>query len=345
MNTNLINNEVNWKELLLAILSLLPVLVGFMLFHEPMLFNVGLVTISLFIPCARIKSGIFIVVLQFVLIWFCFSVLFFALNKPYLFVLFCALLAFSTIYVTRYGSNLRTIANFIFIPAVYLACELRESLHGAALIPSYIKFISLLPIALLSVILLLLAKNILTVNKKSKNLSMKSDIQTFTSKVFHPKIRGEEKLNWLKEGLAIFFGVMLAATFVAYMHIAHGEWVIWSTAAVITGDMLSAKKKTQDRLIGLIFGIPLGFFLAQFLPKTTVVYSLAALGVMLTLIAFKKYRVAFGGRCFFIAVASYVATSTPQIALERVENVILGGIIGMASLYICHQLMGRFGRR
>src|SRR5262249_4905879 len=143
----------------------------------------------------------------------------------------------------------------------------------------------------------------------------------------HTKNSGEVKLNWLKEAIAIFLGVSISSFLVVFLGIRHGEWAIWSTAAVITVDLVSAKRKAQDRFYGLVFGIPLGFFVAQFLPKNTLVYALSVLGVMLTLIAFKNYRIAFGARCFFITLASFIATSTTQIALERIENVIMGGII------------------
>lgn len=65
---------------------------------------------------------------------------------------------------------------------------------------------------------------------------------------------------------------------------------------------------------------------------------------MLTLIAFKNYRSAYSSRCFFITIASFIATATPQIALERMENVMIGSIIGMATVYICHKIMGYFGK-
>ena len=345
MNINAIKQEVNWSELLLGILALMPILIGYGLFHNALLLKVGLVTISLYIPIARTKSGLYLVVPHFLLIGLCFSLLYFSMDLPYLFVLFVAGLAFGSIYLTSFGANLRTLGNFIFIPAVYLACELRENLQADAVVPVYIKFITLMPIALISIIVLMLIVSLFTYYKKSKILPSGSHAVSFMHHVFYRKNSGEVKLDWLKEAMAIFLGVAIAAFFVVFMHITRGEWIIWSTAAVITLDITSAKKKMKDRLIGLSIGIPVGFFVAQFLPKTQLMYSVAVLGIMLTLIAFKNYRMAFGSRCFFIAMVSYLATATPQIAVERLENVVIGSIIGMAAVYICHRVLGNFGRR
>lgn len=343
---NIYLKQINWNALLLAILALLPILIGYVFFQDNLWFDVGLVTISLFVPIARIKSGINLAIVQFLLILLCFSLLFFAFNIPYLFGVLCALIAFGSIGITRYDNNLRTVANFIFIPAVYLTCELRENLAADSVLSVYYTFISLMPIALLSIIIVVIMKEYISYrNQKNNQVLSVGQWKFLTHQVLHGKKPDRQmKLNWLKSAIAIFVGVLIAAVFVLTKPIDHGEWVIWSTAAVITSDLVSAKKKSQDRLIGLFLGVPTGFFLAQFLPKTPLIYSLAALSVMLTLIAFKSYRMAFGSRCFFIAIASYIATTTPQIALERVENVMIGAVIGLAALYGCHLLMGRFGK-
>ena len=340
-----INQEIKWNSLILAVVSLLPIFIGFLWLHEPLLFNVGLVTISLFIPIDRTQTGLYLTILQFVLIWACFTLLFFTFEQPYLFVLLCAAMGFSVIYFTRYDSNLRTLANFIFIPAVYLACEIHASTPQTAIKAIYTQFVLLMPIALVTILILAVAMHLLAHHKLSNRFPSGWMFKPFTQRILHGETCGKIESNWLKPAAAIFLGTLIAASFVAFKHIPHGEWIIWSTAAVITADIGSSKKKMQDRLIGLVIGVPLGFFVGQFLPKTTITYSLAVLALMLTLVAFNKYRVAFGSRCFFVALASYIATATPKIALERIENVILGGIIGLASLYITHAMAANFSKK
>ncbi|HVV69355.1 MAG TPA: FUSC family protein [Gammaproteobacteria bacterium] len=344
MHFNQIKQEIKWNSLILGILSLVPILIGYLWFHEPLLFNVGLVTISLFVPIARNHTGLYLALLQFVLIWLCFTLLFFTFQIPYLFAFFTAAIAFGVIYFTRYDSNLRSLANFIFIPAVYLSCELHESLQHTAITHVYRQFVLLMPIALLTNMVLVIVMHALADSKLSNDPSG-LEFKSLTQRILHGEAWGKIEENWVKQAAAIFFGILIAASIVIYKPIPHGEWVIWSTAAVITADLSSSKKKIQDRLIGLFIGVPLGFFVGQFLPKNIVTYSIAVLAVMMSLVTFKTYRVAFTCRCFFIALASYLATATPQIALERVENVILGGIIGMASLYIADNIAGNFSKR
>ncbi len=167
MNINLIK-QVNWNDLLLAVLLLMPVLASYWVFHDPLLLNIGLVNISLFVPICRIKSGVYLAIVQFFLIWVCFSLLFFTLSVPYLFILLCALLAFGTVFVTRYGASLRTVANFIFIPAVYLACELHENVQPYLLMKVYVRFTSLMPIALSSIVILLVVSGCFSYNQSQK---------------------------------------------------------------------------------------------------------------------------------------------------------------------------------
>ena len=347
MFLQLLKSQVNWQSLGLGILTLLPFMIGYFIFHNHLFFNVGLVAISLFIPMARNNTSIFIIVLQFLLIVLCFNLLFFAFFKPVIFVILCALMAFCTIYFTKHGSGFRTIANFIFIPAVYLTCELQgQSQSEAHLMTVYTHFMFLMPEAFLITLVIFFGKTLLVqrtypCNNKNDNgiKNLYKHLLTKFSKDFEV---GKAEINWVKPAIAIFAGVLIAAGLIIYFQISEGEWVIWSTAAVITNDLNRSRKKAGERLIGLFIGIPLGLLVGPFLGKDIVFYSLATFGVMLTLVAFKQYWMAFSSRCFLITLASYIASPTSQIALERLENVILGGIIGMATLYIAHFCLGRF---
>lgn len=52
----------------------------------------------------------------------------------------------------------------------------------------------------------------------------------------------------------------------------------------------------------------------------------------LTLIAFSRYAVGFGSRCFFIALAASFAGGASGITEERVANVITGGLFGLIAM-------------
>ncbi len=313
MSKKLMKVMINWKELTPALLAMIPILIGFLITHNLMLFNVGLISIALLIGRDQLQLRLTWISLHYLAILLGFSILFFSFPYFALFVPLVALMAFSTVYCIRHGSKLRTLGNYTFIPALYLSCEVHyRLLPSVQPLKIYTHFIVLSLIAYVSVILLTI----------------------FSGRLFHEKInRGETHQAWLPAALSIFFATAIAASWVLFFHIQKGEWMIWSAASVITLDLQSAKIKLQQRGFGILVGIPLGLAIAYFLPKTPLMYSLAMIGVMLSLLAFQSYKTAFTVRCTLIAAAAYLATASSKIALERIENVLLGGLIGLVCLH------------
>ncbi len=311
---SIIRKEVYWSVLARATLALLPIIVGYVATHNFIFWNLGLITISLGVGAERLKLGARAIIVHFLIILICFTVLFFAFLKPYIFVITCALMAFATIFFTRFGSQIRSLANYTFIPTVYLTCELHEKIVPHLSLYTYKNFILLTPIALFAVLAVY--------GKKWRH------------KLLHGVEFGEPAIVWMPPAVAIFLGVLTASSLVIFLHISRGEWVIWSVASVITLGFSSARKKFNDRMIGALVGVPLGLFAAHFAPKSEITYVIAALGIMLTLVSFKRYRLAFGCRCFLVAFAAFIASSTTIIAVERIANVFLGGLIGLLAVYL-----------
>jgi hypothetical protein len=342
MHLNTLKQEIYWGTLARAIISLLPIILGLLLFPNALLFNVGLITISLFIAADQLKLGTVAMTAHFLLIAICFTLLFFSLSFPYLFVPLCAVIAFATIYFTKHGSKIRKLTNFTFIPSLYLACEIHESVPSDLILSTYFEFIKLTPIAWLSIWLLNTIPKISS--PKKQPVSIHAQEKQFLHTIMIGVDVGEPELIWLPAALAISLGVALAATLVETLHIAHGEWMIWSVASIITVEFSALKTKLADRLFGAFIGVALGFFIAQFVPKTTITYSLAILGTILTLAIFKTYRVAYTTRCLFISLAAYIASSTPEVAIERVSNVFFGGVIGLLSSYCVNKIFQHFAK-
>jgi hypothetical protein len=40
--------------------------------------------------------------------------------------------------------------------------------------------------------------------------------------------------------------------------LVHGQWMIWSAASVISGDLTSGRQKLRDRMAGALVGVPPG---------------------------------------------------------------------------------------
>jgi hypothetical protein len=71
-------------------------------------------------------------------------------------------------------------------------------------------------------------------------------------------------------------------------------------------------------------------------------YSFAVLGATLTLVAFNRYVVGFGARCFFIALAAAFTGGASGIAEERVINVLIGGVLGIIAVVLSEFVGKRF---
>lgn len=323
-----IRGLILWPEIGLATLSLIPIFVTAWLCKNVLFLKVGLITMSLFIAASRLKYNFATITLHYCLILLGFSLLYFSLHyMAPLFVLLCALMALWCIWLTRFGEKLRTFGNFTFIPSVYLACEMYYVLPQQDWLVIYWQFMAITPLAWLTMAVL----------------------YYFSHKVLDPNCYGQCKFNllafpdkgtplkdWLASGIAIFLSVLFSASLAIVLHIDSPEWLIWSTASVITTELVLSRVKFAHRFLGAIIGISMGLCLSRFLPQTELIYSLAVLGVMLTLTSFKNYLISFTSRCFFITLAAYAISTSEHIALVRVQNVFLGGIIGLVFLYFTH---------
>jgi uncharacterized membrane protein YccC len=107
---------------------------------------------------------------------------------------------------------------------------------------------------------------------------------------------------------------------------------------VVTGDAASARRKLGDRLLGAFVGVPIGVSLGFLMPHNGIVIGLATVGTVLSLVAFRRYPLAFGLRCTLVALAIIDADQSMAFAVERVENVVLGGVIGLAFVFGVHGL-------
>ncbi len=339
---NSLKAQVMWPELGLATLSLLPLIIAACYAHNLLFLKLGLISISLFIAANRVKYHAPVICLHFLLILFTFSLLYWSIHCcAIIFVTACALMAFGCVYITQLGDKLRTLGNYTFIPAVYLACEIQYSVGPQAWRTTYWQFLKITPLALASVLLLYYAcHNVWATNSKKISILSKS-IKHYW--LIHDS--GTISRNWLPSSIAIFIGVFIAASLAVLGHIASPEWLIWSTASVISAELIISRMKFIQRIVGALVGITVGLSLCPFIAQTPLTYSLAVLGIMLTLTCFKRYFLSFSSRCFFITLAAYAISHSEHLALIRIQNIFLGGIIGILSLYFSHSVLKKMQRQ
>jgi hypothetical protein len=271
-----LRKEIKSSELLRALAVIGPLVIAYFFLREPAVLNLGLIAISLLIPALKLGLAPRSVVLHYFAILVTFGALFLAAPIKPLFVSLTALAAFLAVAVTRYGDALRTLGNWVFIPAVYLACEVREGAGAAEALRHAGIIVAASPIALLLVCC----------------------VQMFDGRHRDdavPPRYGSASDEWLLPAAATALAVFAAAALVEVLNLAQGQWVIWSAASVVVGDLSAVTGKLKLRAIGALIGVPLGFLIGIELPQSRVGYSFAVLGATLTLIAFSRYAVGVGG--------------------------------------------------
>lgn len=318
--------EVKVGELLPVLAVAGPVIAAFLLLRETALLGLSLIAISILIPARKLQLVLRDLALQFFAIIGTFGVLFLALPVKPLFVILTAATAFLTVAVTRYGSRLNTMGRWVFIPALYLACEVRDGASDPEAMRHAAIILGLSPLVLVLVGL----------------------VQALDAKR-RPGVPatgyGAVSESWRVPAIATALAVFAAAALVEILDLAMGQWVIWSAASVVVGDLSASTGKLKLRAVGAFVGAPLGLLVGLALPESRIGYSLAVLATVLTLVAFDRYVVAFGARCFFIALAAAFCGGDSAIAEERVANVLVGGAFGIISVALTEIVARRLARR
>jgi hypothetical protein len=323
---HLLDEEVKGGELLRALIVVGPLAAAYFVWREPALLNLSLIAISLLIPALKLQLAPKTVAFHLLAILITFAALFLAAPIKPLFVSLTALAAFLAVAVTRHGDGLRTLGNWVFIPAVYLACEVPEGVSTAEALRHAGVIVVFSPVALALVC---------AVQIHDGRRRQGAGLSNY----------GSVSGDWFPPAAATALGVLGAAALVEVLNLAQGQWVIWSAASVVVGDLSASTGKLKLRAIGAIVGAPLGLLLGFALPESRVGYSFAVLGATLTLIAFTRYVVGFGSRCFLIALAAAFAGGASGIAEERVANVLIGGAFGLIAVALTEIAWRRFARK
>lgn len=248
-----------------------------------------------------------------------------AIGLPWLFALLCGLLALGVIALTRLAADLRTFGNWIFIPAVYLACELGENRDWAWRLATLPQILLVSLIGPAAVIGLYFSRR----KRPSKTLA------SLLAKLGNPNF------HWKRQAAAAFASVVSVAGAAMAFHLPNSQWMIWSSLSTIAIDLPASRERLRARMTGALIGCPAGFLVGLALPHDPLTYALATMGILLTLVAFRTYVFGFTARCALTALAAVVAGGTVDVAGQRVVNVIVGGIIGVVAQHLAEWRAGR----
>ena len=332
--------EIKWASCGRAIVSVATVVVLAVATGNVMWLQAGIVAISSHIAAERTRLTLLGIVLHGAAIVAGFSLLFFSQQIPLLFVVCCGLFGAGTIFLTARGEKLRSLGNFTFIPSLYAAVELGDGLAHQDFIPTALAFYPYVAAAMLPV-LVVKCLHQWWPWQDAQPLEAKEALRDRRKRwrIFQTDDEGPPVANYRESMLAVGIGVGIAALMVEMRGLHFGEWVIWSAASVVTGNLATSSTKVRDRVVGVLAGVPAGVAISYVLPHNTLAYSLAVLGVMLTLVTFQTYVIAFAIRCGLVTLAVLLSGSTKAVDWERLANVLLGSLIGIMAVCAVHLMV------
>lgn len=327
-STQWIKNEIRGGFLLRGIIVLLPFAVLFLLTDNSYWLEISVLTMSTLIVEEKLQLTILGVLLHGFAVIFLFYLLFFTQELPILFILTSTLSATAIIWIACKGDKLRTLGNWTFIPAIILSIELGSEMKPVFSLQSITTLVPYLIAALVPTLIITLFNQIKFYREgrgyQFLQLSYLSDFGV--------------KKNNVESMIAMALGVGVSAFLVQYLPMQNGQWMIWGVASVITGEIETTPGKFHQRLIGVSIGVPIGILLGQFIPSTPFDLTLTTVALFLTLVAFRRYIIAYTLRCIFVATAVILITHSRTIAFERLSHVIIGGAIGLGCAMLCHFL-------
>lgn len=326
---NVLKNEIKIWSLLRGIIALLPFAFLYLSTNNPLWLQSSVLTMATLIVEERLELTALGVLLHGFIVIIMFYLLLLTQLNPVLYVISCSLAAMTIFWITMKGNKLRHLGSWTFIPAIILATEFAAETQPEKLLQQAPQFLPYFLIALLPSLLIAQYDKARAFYKKQ-----------FTH--YHPlRLSGlgdfGEQNPYIENMISMAIAVCISAFLVEYFHMSNGQWMIWGTASVITGDIATSPQKLRQRAIGVSIGVPSGILLGQFLiPNTSLNLTLTACCVFLTLVAFRRYIIAYTFRCLFVAIAVMLATHSASIASERFTHVIIGGLIGLVCVMFCH---------
>ena len=318
--------EVRGGDLLRAVIVIGPLGAAYFISGEEAFSDLGLIAVSLLIPAFKLELPPRLIALHFLVILVTLATLFLAESVRPLFVLSAATAAFLASALTRYGEALRTVGSWAFIPALYVACKLYENTPAGGSFRQVSTIVALAPVVLALVCAVQVYDRPILFGQASQSY-------------------GRASSEWLLFASASAIAVFAAAALVEVFNLAQGQWLIWSAASVVVGDLATSTNKLKLRIIGASVGVPLGFLTGLCLPASRIGYFLAAIGALLTVVAFNRYVVGFGARCFFIVLAAILAGRGSGIPEERVTNVFIGGAFGIIAVVLSEFVWKRVAQK
>jgi len=322
------------------LVMLSPMVVCYLLTGDEASLRAGFVGGCLMTVAEKMRPSLWLLLLQAAATATSIGLFGIAFATPWLFVLLCAAYGGAAAFLGRWGALWQSLGNYCFLSSLYLGCEL--NVPGADARAGYAAILSWYGLALAPPALVLLGKL-----AASTPGGLRGALRVFMRRTaILPPLPPDALRSPLACRAAIvrLAAVLAGACVVRYFALPSGQWLIWSAATVVTGSLATSRRKTGDRVTGTAAGAAVGLALSwlalhwapQLLHDSHAVLAGGAAVIAISLGCFPSYRLACGLRGMMCVLLAANAGLAFQVGALRVENVLLGVLIG-AGLMFCYE--------
>lgn len=323
-------NQISSKKWLLICIALAPSFLFGIHYGYWVALEMMILSSSFYRPQRKLRWGIAAILCQELVIMIGFYLLYHSLGHPIVFALACTIWAGLSMGLIIHGKHLRSLASWVLIPSLYFAIDFKDSLFIHSISHNWLTIAQLLVIAALGPVIVCVYKYVTDKNGE------------YVLWGFNGALRPHFDSSSIKTILALMVAVFITSLIVWWFKLPHGEWIIWSTASVSTGQTKSMHKKIFHRgsgaLIGVVVGISMVFALQGYSP---IIFEIAALLIPFTLFI-DAYPVAFASRCTLIALAAGTLPHSEFEAGYRMLNVFIGCIASALCAYVIFYIFNHF---
>ncbi len=319
------NYGLRMPEIIRASLVLSPSVLLALATQNPLWLEAAVMTMSTFIAHERCGLAPLGVLAHACAVLVALLTLLCAHRYPIVWIALVTALAMISIRLTVFGSRLRTVGSYTFVPALYLSASLPSdwgigASHGPWVVIKLMIF-GAVPTLLLSV-----ARHLKEHAPEFTSLSHQLRL------LYHDDL-GDSYTGWAQVG-AVACAVIVTASLVSFADMHYGQWMIWSAVTVVAAEVSASRAKLRERCVGGCIGVLFGLTFGVFEPHNAFVHIACVLISLLTLVAFTRYIIGFCVRCAFVVMAAMASGGGALVGLERAGYVLLGGGIGLLSVLI-----------
>lgn len=315
-----------WQTLLLPV----PFFVFYILTQNHLWLKSFTFCICCLVPYKKLNYSFFTVAFQVIITLALLFLLLQFFNVFWLLVLLSTLAgAILPILISR-DEKLRSLGSFIFIPSIYLAFEVHKEMVNEWL---YLYLLAgAVPIFLLSFI------------KDRKVRAGDWTLEKIISIIY-------KNTQYNRKLILIFVITCFLATVIALVfNIPEAQWLIWSSQSVICITAEESWDKYKKRIIGAILGVTSGLFLGTILEgvlsESYLISGFIFTIILITLVLPVHYLITFTLRCMLITlypIFCYVSLKKwYMLGVYRLENILLGGLIGILVFLLFEYLLRFF---